>query len=43
MASLTGAGPRWPAPARAGELSYDGLKGTKKFIEMDEKFDVLSN
>jgi hypothetical protein len=33
----------WPAPARAGELSYDGLKGTKRFIEIDEKFDDLSN
>jgi len=33
----------WPAPARAGELSYDGLKGTKRFIEIDGKFDDLSN
>jgi hypothetical protein len=31
------------APARAGELSYDDLKGSKRFIEMDEKFDGLSN
>ena len=33
----------WQAPARAGELSYDGLKGTKRFIENDEKFVDLSN
>ncbi|MGK5028167.1 hypothetical protein [Janthinobacterium sp. MDT1-19] len=33
----------WPAPARAGELSYDDLKGTKRFIEIDEKLDDLSN
>jgi hypothetical protein len=33
----------WAVPARAGELSYDGLKGTKKFIKTDEKFDDLSN
>ncbi|MGK5057023.1 hypothetical protein ACQ4WY_08755 [Janthinobacterium sp. LB2P49] len=33
----------WPASARAGELSYDGLKGTKRFIETVEKFDDLSN
>ncbi|WP_289911226.1 hypothetical protein [Janthinobacterium sp. SUN100] len=33
----------WPAPARAGELSYDGLKGIQKFIGIDEKFDDLSN
>ncbi|MGK5046367.1 hypothetical protein ACQ4WP_10775 [Janthinobacterium sp. GB4P2] len=33
----------WPAPARAGELSYDGLKGTKRFIEIDGKSDDLSN
>jgi hypothetical protein len=31
------------APARAGELSYDGLKGIKRFSEMHEKFDDLSN
>jgi hypothetical protein len=33
----------WPAPARAGELSYDDLKGTKRFIEIDGKSDDLSN
>jgi hypothetical protein len=30
-------------PARTVELSYDGLKGTKRFIGIDEKFDDLSN
>ncbi|WP_255206117.1 hypothetical protein [Janthinobacterium sp. BJB401] len=43
MASLTGARPPWPASARAGELSYDGLKGIQKFIETAGKFDDLSN
>ena len=36
------AAPR-PAPARADELSYDDLKGTKRFIEIDGNFDDLSN
>ncbi|MNT06854.1 hypothetical protein D3C72_1415370 [compost metagenome] len=36
------AAPR-PASARAGELSYDGLKGLQRFIEIEEKFDDLSN
>jgi len=43
MASLTGARPPWPASARAGELSYDGLKGIQRFMEIEEKFDDLSN
>ena len=40
--ALAGAAP-WPAPARAGELSYDDLKGTKRRIEMDQKFVDLFN
>ncbi|MCC7702061.1 hypothetical protein IGS59_07425 [Janthinobacterium sp. GW460P] len=42
-AAMAPAAAPWPASARAGELSYDGLKGLQKFIEMDGKFDDLSN
>ena len=33
----------WPAPARAGELSYDDSRDGKKFMEKAEKFEDLSN